>query len=115
MPGESIVQSGDLPSAVHALVREFAKFYRLSGREAAVLLLAARGLHRKESAFRLGCSPGTVDTYWRRIFRKTHHSSQAQVFAGILRFAIEALRSLPVDEATGIEGSQFGCRRENGR
>jgi DNA-binding CsgD family transcriptional regulator len=84
-------------------VRDFADFYRLSGREAAVLLLAAEGLHRKESAFRLGCSPGTVDTYWRRIFRKTQQPSQGQLFVRLLCFTVEALSPADVEPRSGAQ------------
>jgi DNA-binding CsgD family transcriptional regulator len=92
-----------LSFAVSGLVRQFAQLYRLSGRETNVLVLAAAGLHRKESAFRLGCSPGTVDTYWRRIFRKTGQTCQPELFAALLAFAVgdrtrgeEACRLNPV-------------------
>jgi CheY-like chemotaxis protein len=51
------------------------------------LALCAGGLHRKEVAFRLGCSAGTVDTYWRRIFKKTSATSQCEVLAALLTLA----------------------------
>jgi DNA-binding CsgD family transcriptional regulator len=75
-------------SEVNAIIQSFARYYRLSQREASVLNLFALGLHRKESAFQLGCSPGTVDTYWRRIFRKTGTPAQSELFAALLSFAV---------------------------
>ena len=90
-------------SVVCAVVNRFAVPYQLSVREATVLALAALGLRRKESAFCLHCSAATVDTYWRRIFRKTQRASQAELFAALLLFGIAdcAERELPTaqDEA----------------
>jgi DNA-binding CsgD family transcriptional regulator len=51
-------------------------------------MLAALGLHRKEVASRLGCGGTTVDTYWRRIARKTRAESQAEVMATLLSLAL---------------------------
>lgn len=77
-----------LDSSVGTLVHQFAAHHALSARETTVLALAAAGHHRKESASRLGCSLGTVDTYWRRIFRKTGRTSQSELFVALLAFAI---------------------------
>jgi len=44
----------------------------------AVLSCGARGLHRKATASYLGCSAGTVDTYWRRILSKTDNLRSRQ-------------------------------------
>jgi DNA-binding CsgD family transcriptional regulator len=73
--------------AVDNVVYRFARAHRLSLRERGVLALCAGGLHRKEVAFRLGCSAGTVDTYWRRIFKKTSATSQCEVLAALLTLA----------------------------
>jgi DNA-binding CsgD family transcriptional regulator len=90
-----------LDSSVGAFVHRFAVHHGLSARETTVLALAAAGLHRKESASRLGCSLGTVDTYWRRIFRKTGRTSQSELFVALLAFAIAGERGAPAGrEAT---------------
>jgi DNA-binding CsgD family transcriptional regulator len=74
---------------VHLRIVEFAYAYGLSVREGAIVLLAAGfGLHRKETAHRLSCSPGTIDTYWRRILHKTGHDSQLALMASLLGFAL---------------------------
>jgi two-component system, OmpR family, response regulator CpxR len=77
----------DATPAVAGVVQRFARAHALSSRETGVLTLSAAGLHRKEVAFRLGCSAGTVDTYWRRIFRKTATASQCEVLAALLSLA----------------------------
>lgn len=69
-------------------VREFAVRHNLSDRETAALLLSTVGVFRKEAAHRLGCAPGTVDTYWRRILRKTGTRSQPELFAALVVFAM---------------------------
>ena len=86
---------------LNALVDSYADVHGLSRRERAVLSLGARGLHRKGMATELGCSPGTVNTYWNRILRKLHLTSQAEVLANLLRLALGA----PVarDDANCIE------------
>jgi len=75
---------------LNALVDSYADVHGLSKRERAVLTLGARGLHRKGMATELGCSPGTVNTYWNRILRKLHLTSQAEVLANLLRLALGA-------------------------
>jgi DNA-binding CsgD family transcriptional regulator len=75
-------------NGLYLLVSRYALRHMLSGRETSVLELAAVGLHRKEVSSRLGCSPGTVDTYWRRIFRKTNRGSECAVLADVLAFAV---------------------------
>ncbi len=86
-------QSYTAPTLATGLVRrhivEFAYRLGLSVREATVLVLAAgSGLHRKAAADRLGCSPGTVDTYWRRILRKSGQSSQLELLAVLLSYVL---------------------------
>jgi DNA-binding CsgD family transcriptional regulator len=66
----------------------FATSHALSPRETAVLLAIASGVSRKEVAWRLGCSPGTIHTYWRRLLRKTGSSSQSELFAALIRFVL---------------------------
>ena len=73
-----------------ALVGRYADLHGLSNRERAVLTLGARGLHRKGMATELGCSPGTVNTYWNRILKKLRLTSQAEVLAHLLRLALGA-------------------------
>lgn len=82
-----------LPLLVYSRIVEFAHSRGLSGREAVVLILGAGiGLNRKEAAYRIGCRPGTVDTYWNRILRKCGADSQLEVFASLLAFALENAR-----------------------
>jgi len=50
-------------------------------REEQVLVLAASGLTDKEIAVRLGISPDTVGTYWRRILAKYQAASRTEVVA----------------------------------
>ncbi len=50
-------------------------------REEQVLVLAAAGMTDKEIALRLGISPDTVGTYWRRILAKYQAASRTEVVA----------------------------------
>jgi DNA-binding CsgD family transcriptional regulator len=75
-------------SLLDAVVREFSVKNRLSPREETVVRAAADGRDRKSSAALLGCSAGTVDTYWGRIFKKTGCRSQTEVFAKVVQFGI---------------------------
>ena len=50
-------------------------------REEQVLVLVAGGLTDKEIAIRLGISPDTVGTYWRRILAKYQAASRTEVVA----------------------------------
>jgi len=65
-------------------------------REEQVLVLAAGGLTDKEIAIRLGISPDTVGTYWRRILAKYQAASRTEVVAKYTedraRAAVENLR-----------------------
>jgi DNA-binding NarL/FixJ family response regulator len=81
-------RASNATSCVATLVTSYAASYALSSRETMVLSLGAEGLHRKAVAARLGCSAGTVDTYWVRILRKTGLESQAAVHAALLRLAL---------------------------
>jgi DNA-binding CsgD family transcriptional regulator len=84
-----------------ALVGDYAEAHGLSGQERAVLLLGARGLHRKGAAVHLGCSPGTVDTYWNRILRKRQLSSQLEVLAELLSLALDGSTRAPLYRRSG--------------
>lgn len=66
-------------------VGAFAARHRLSPRETRLLELAVEGVTNKEAAEVLGCSVGTIATYWQRIFAKTEQRSQRDVVAAILR------------------------------
>lgn len=86
----SISFTADPSSTVYQRIVEFAYLINLSTREAMVLILTAgAGVHRKEAAHLLGCSPGTVDTYWRRILRKSKLGSQLELLAALLSFSVE--------------------------
>lgn len=91
----------DASSAVYQRIVEFSYLINLSTREAMVLILTAgAGVHRKEAAHLLGCSPGTVDTYWRRILRKSKLGSQLELLAALLSFSVEdSTRSLSAEVA----------------
>lgn len=82
--GPSGTADGTVPSLVAAVVASYARRHRLSTRETSVLQLTAGGVHRKETAARLRCGIATVDTYWRRILRKTGLASQVEVLAAVL-------------------------------
>ena len=82
-------EESSLARAVSELIKQFAAGHDLSARETSVLCLAARGLHRKESAHLIGCTSSTVHTYWRRIFKKTGMSCQSELFARLLSFAVQ--------------------------
>jgi DNA-binding NarL/FixJ family response regulator len=66
-------------------VARFACKYRLSPRETDLLRQAVLGLNNDEAAFALGCSRGTVSTFWHRIFKKTGVSGQRDVIILLLR------------------------------
>jgi DNA-binding CsgD family transcriptional regulator len=65
-------------------------------REEQVLVLAAGGLTDKEIAVRLGISPDTVGTYWRRVLAKYNAASRTEVVAKYMdqrsKTAIESLQ-----------------------
>jgi DNA-binding NarL/FixJ family response regulator len=72
-------------SAAHDHVQDFARTYRLSPREVALLRLAVLGRNNDQAAAELGCSRATVGTYWNRVFRKTGVSGQRDVIILLLR------------------------------
>ena len=69
---------------------------------------------RKETAHRLRCSSGTIDTYWRRILGKSGLESPLQVLAAVLAFAVKQVDSLEPDEGnfqryrSAIRAEAFG-------
>ncbi len=62
-------------------VEAFARRMALSQQELHVLRGAMRGKSTKQIAESLACTPGTVKTYWQRIFDKTGLRSRASVIA----------------------------------
>jgi DNA-binding CsgD family transcriptional regulator len=66
-------------------IRSFAERYALTAQERRVLILKVAGQHGKGIASSLSCTESTVSTYWKRIFRKTSCSGQAEVLAALLR------------------------------
>ena len=108
-PRESRAEEAGNPDRLSALVERYADVYGLSRRERAVLSLGARGLHRKGMATELGCSPGTVNTYWNRILKKLRLSSQAEVLAHLLRLALHP----PEPGCSEDQDKTVGERRTN--
>lgn len=53
----------------------------LSPREIEIVEAAAQGLPDKAIADSLGCSPHTVNTHWRRVFKKFGVRSRGQAIA----------------------------------
>jgi DNA-binding CsgD family transcriptional regulator len=107
-PAIGPARAGELAaiSAVTALVDAYAAIHGLSRRERAVLVLGARGLHRKGTALYLGCSPGTIDTYWNRLLKKLRLSSQSEALAHLLQLAL-------TDELARVRGRRADRRIED--
>jgi len=66
-------------------IDSFCQIMGLSDRETEVLRLAVLGKRNVEIAETVGCGPRTIDTYWRRIFKKTGQCSQRDVIAAVAR------------------------------
>ena len=82
----------------------------LALREVEVLKLSACGFGSKEIAGQLGCSPKTVDEYWRRIYFKWGSRSRQRIVAESVAEAIAEFSGLyepTVPPAPGL-------RRSNG-
>ena len=94
------------------LIARYVGTHRLSVRERSVLAFGARGLNRKEVASELGCSSGTVDTYWSRILRKTQTASQAEVLANLLDMALER-QQVPNDDDNHARAAAYGKSRQD--
>lgn len=62
---------------------------KAQSRQDQILLLAAEGMTDKEIAARLGLSPETVGTYWRRILGKYSAASRTEVVAKVVRLQAE--------------------------
>jgi DNA-binding CsgD family transcriptional regulator len=89
--GPSAATAPALPGPAQRLARlvvEFGLRHELSARQTEMLQMAITGLHRKESAARMGCSCKTIEGYWRRIHEKTGCSSDAEVVARFIREAL---------------------------
>lgn len=82
------------------IIQSFAKKNRFTPQEHKVLCLRIAGHHGKSIACAIGCSPNTVSTYWKRMFRKAACSDQAEVLASVLRFALTT-------SGGGIDDSAF--------
>lgn len=65
-------------------VNDYCTEHGFSQREREVVRAAAEGLVNKEIADRLGLRPGTIATYWRRIYKKTGLASQRDVLAALI-------------------------------
>jgi DNA-binding CsgD family transcriptional regulator len=83
-------QVGDV-GAIFGLVRGFGSKHGLSVRETEVLFRLVDGDCRKQAATALGCSAGTVDTYWRRILAKSGADSLERFLANLIRYFISEL------------------------
>jgi len=82
---ETLLAAVNLLLARRDEVVPFAKAYGLSPRESALLRHAVLGLNNDEAASALGCTRGTVATFWHRIFKKTGVSGQRDVMILLLR------------------------------
>ena len=89
---EGILPTSPAPSPrdCAAAARAYARVHGLSARETEVLAHALAGEVRKQCAARIGCSAGTVSTYWQRIYNKTGQRQQEDVLRDVLRFVLES-------------------------
>ena len=93
-----------------AVLLKFAVEFRLSAAETRVLALAAVGMDTKNIAFELGCGRATIDTYWKRTFKKTRTGSQRSVMAALFLFSVKVL-----NEAEGMRSDSAPEPREESR
>jgi len=77
------------PRDYTAAAREYARAHGLSARETEVLALALAGQVRKQCAAHLGCSTGSVSSYWQRIYNKTGRRQQEDVLRDVLGFVLD--------------------------
>lgn len=87
-------QSGTCDSAPSRILSEKAweeirQALRLSPREMEISRLMMDGLSLRAMGRRLGCSPHTVSTHTRRIFRKLHVASRSSVIAVLFRTYVD--------------------------
>lgn len=92
-----------LPSDRTSAARAYARAHGLSQRETEVLEHALVGEVRKQSADGIGCHPGSVARYWRRIYRKTNTHAHDEVVLDVLRFVLEQRRPAPAHHAHDTE------------
>ncbi len=67
----------------------YARAHNLSPRETQVLECALAGDGREQTAYLIGCKPGTIATHWRRIFNKTGKPTKSDVLADAFRFLLD--------------------------
>ncbi|MGC4094522.1 MAG: hypothetical protein QM756_42730 [Polyangiaceae bacterium] len=77
-----------------AAVNRYATVHRLSPQELRLLLAAIAGESDKDAAAGLGCTRGTIGSYWQRIFAKTGQRPRAAVIAHVLRSTVTLDRVL---------------------
>jgi len=82
---ETLVAATNLLLTRRDEIAPFAKAYGLSPRETALLRHTVLGMNNDEAAAALGCTRGTVATFWHRIFKKTGVSGQRDVLILLLR------------------------------
>jgi DNA-binding CsgD family transcriptional regulator len=76
-----------VPSAtILVLMQAFGAKHGLTHRETQVLVRFAEGYCRKEAAYLLGCSAGTINTHWRRILARMQVDSPERVLALLITF-----------------------------
>jgi DNA-binding CsgD family transcriptional regulator len=67
-------------------IKRFAQAHRLSPQETKLVAAAVREMPNKQSADELGCTEGTLRTYWKRIFTKIGCTSQTRRCGAALSF-----------------------------
>jgi DNA-binding CsgD family transcriptional regulator len=72
-------------------VDQFGQMASLSSRQTELVRHAVTGVHRKESASRLGCHLKTIEKYWQRIYTKTGCDSEAEVVAKFIFEIVEGM------------------------
>lgn len=70
------------------VVTDFGGHTKLSPQEQEVITCALKGSNTDEIADNLGVRPGTIRTYWARIFKKTQQTSQRDVMIALLKYLL---------------------------
>jgi len=70
----------------------FCRHFHISGRCEDIVRGVAGGRTNAQMATELGCSRGTISSYWKRVFDRTQLRSQPEVVAAVLQFALQRLR-----------------------
>jgi DNA-binding NarL/FixJ family response regulator len=70
-----------------AQLKDFARHYQLSPNETRLLELASWGADMTSLAEALGCKRSAINTYWKRISKKTGARGQRNIFAKLWRWA----------------------------